>query len=312
MQELSEKILAEYQVRKTKAQKAAFIDFFKQYYPELQVEEGGLPLNRNLVIGDISNAKVVLTAHYDTCARLPFPNFITPKNIVITILYNLMIIIPFFLFMEFLMYFIYSHTQSSQISYWLSFVCTIGLFLWIFMFGTPNKHTANDNTSGVIALCELLEMLTPEQRAQTVFVFFDNEEYGLLGSVYYRKVHKKRLKDFLLINLDCISDGNHLLLVQSRAPRRKYKELLREAFKDTGEKKFYFEKSESTFYPSDQINFPVNLAIASMKKKPFIGFYMDKIHTKHDVMFDRANIECICTGIQTLIERITEKAVSEE
>lgn len=303
MLEISEKILAEYQVRKTKAQKAAFIDLLKQYYPELQIEEGGLPLSRNLVIGDISNAKVVLTAHYDTCAKLPFPNFITPKNILITLLYNILIIIPFFLFMEFLMYFIYSHTQSLQISYWLSFVCTIGLFLWIFMFGTPNKHTANDNTSGVIALCELLEMLTPKQRARTAFVFFDNEEYGLLGSGYFRKMHKKRLSDFLLINLDCISDGDHLLLIQSKAARKKYKELLQESFKDSGEKKFYFEKSENTFYPSDQMKFPVNLAIASMKRKPFIGFYMDKIHTKNDRMFDRVNIECICNGIRAFIEQ---------
>ncbi len=304
MQELSEKILAEYQVRKTKAQKNAFIDLLKQYYPELQIEEGGLPLNRNLVIGDIHDAKVVVTAHYDTCAKLPFPNFITPKNILITLLYNILIIIPFFLLMELLMYVLYRYTQNPQISYWLSFFCMIGAFLWIFMLGTPNKHTANDNTSGVIALCELLEMLTPAQRAQTVFVFFDNEEYGLLGSGYYRRVHKKRLKDFLLINLDCISDGDHLMLVQSREARKKYEELLKQSFTDSEEKHFYFEKAENTFYPSDQMNFPVHVAIASMNKKKFAGFYMDKIHTKNDVVFDRANIECICTGIRTLIEKL--------
>lgn len=304
MQELSEKILAEYQVRKTKSQKNAFIDLLKQSYPELQIEEGGLSTNRNLVIGDIHNAKVVVTAHYDTCARLPFPNFITPKNIIITLLYNILIIIPFFLLMELLMFIIYRYTHNMQISYWISFVCMFGTFLWVFMLGTPNKHTANDNTSGVIALCELLEMLTPEQRAQTVFVFFDNEEYGLLGSGYYRRVHKKRLKDFLLINLDCISDGDHLLLVQSRDARKKYEELLKQSFTDSEEKHFYFEKTENTFYPSDQMNFPVHVAIASMNKKKLAGFYMDKIHTKNDVVFDRVNIECICTGIRTLIEHL--------
>jgi hypothetical protein len=38
---------------------------------------------RNIVIGNPDTAKVLYTAHYDTCARLPFPNFITPKNIFI-------------------------------------------------------------------------------------------------------------------------------------------------------------------------------------------------------------------------------------
>lgn len=310
MHELSEKILSEYQVRKTKNQKSAFIDLLKQHYPELQIEEGGFLRSRNLVIGDIDRAGVVVTAHYDTCARLPFPNFITPKNLLISLLYGILIAVPFIVFMELLMFFLYWCTQNSQVSYWISFVCMIGLFLWVFMLGAPNKHTANDNTSGVIALCELLEMLTPEQRARTVFVFFDNEEYGLFGSAYYRKIHKKRLKDLLLINLDCISDGDHLLLVQSGPAQKKYEALFKTSFPDTEKKTFYFEKSSNTFYPSDQMNFPVTLAIAAMNRKAFIGFYMDKIHTKHDVVFDRTNIECICEGIRTLIEQLT-KAVSE-
>lgn len=302
MHELSEKILAEYQIRKTKNQKLAFIELLKQYYPELQVEEGGFPPNQNIVIGDIFTAKVVITAHYDTCAKLPFPNLITPKNILITLLYNLIIVIPFFAFMILSMLILRFYSLAPMVSYWISFALMLGLFLWIFMFGTPNKHTANDNTSGVIALCELLANLTDEQKSQTAIVFFDNEEYGLLGSGYFRKTHKKRVKDFFLINLDCISDGDHLLLVANKTARKRYEELIRESFKNTSTKEFHFEKSETTFYPSDQMNFPVHMAISSMNRKPFVGYYMDKIHTKHDKVFDRTNIECICDGIQSFIQ----------
>lgn len=311
MQKLSEKILSEYQIRKTKEQKAAFIELLKQYYPELQIEEGGLPLSRNIVIGDICNAEVVVTAHYDTCAKLPFPNLIAPKNILLTLLYNVLIVIPFMILMGVTMLLLRFCSLGPLTSYWISFAVMMGMILWVFMLGTPNEHTANDNTSGVIALCELLEMLTPEQRAKTVFVFFDNEEYGLLGSGYYRKVHKKQLKDFLLINLDCISDGDHLLVIPNKPARKKYEEFIKESFKDFENKKFYFEKGETTLYPSDQINFPVHMAISSMNRKPFVGFYMDKIHTKHDVVFDRTNIECICSGIQAFIGKLDEKAVSD-
>ena len=96
MTELSREILRDWQIRKTKAQKLRFIEFMQSRLPGLTVEEGGWPKCRNLVLGDPENADVIFTAHYDTCARLPFPNFITPKNLLIYLLYQLLILIPFF------------------------------------------------------------------------------------------------------------------------------------------------------------------------------------------------------------------------
>ena len=94
MTELTREILQNYQIRKTKAQKTAFIELMQARFPELRVEAGGTPKSRNLVLGDVDTAKVVFAAHYDTCAVLPFPNFITPKNPMIFVLYNLLICIP--------------------------------------------------------------------------------------------------------------------------------------------------------------------------------------------------------------------------
>ena len=105
MTELSEKILKSYQVRKTKSQKDAFIELLRQYYPELQVETGGLGKPRNLVIGDVEKAKVIFTAHYDTCAELPIPNFITPLNIPLYLLYQLLITAPVIVLMFLAMHF---------------------------------------------------------------------------------------------------------------------------------------------------------------------------------------------------------------
>ena len=88
MTELSKKILDAYQVRKTRKQKQAFTALLQQHIPNLQVQKMGFPKSHNLVVGDPKTAKVLLTAHYDTCAWLPFPNFITPKRPVISILYS--------------------------------------------------------------------------------------------------------------------------------------------------------------------------------------------------------------------------------
>ena len=222
MQELSKLILSEYQTRKTKAQKTAFIELIKQFYPDAKVEEGGLFHNRNIVIGDTDRADFVITAHYDTCAKLPFPNFLAPKNFIATLLYSLLIALPFFaLTIAFEVLLLLLSVNEAAVATIAMVLIWAGVF-WLLYFGKPNERTANDNTSGVIALCELLETLDPDQKKYTAFVFFDNEEYGLLGSAFFRKLHKKRSNQFLLINLDCISDGDHITMVSSKAARKKW------------------------------------------------------------------------------------------
>ena len=193
MTPLSERILTDWQIRKTKKQKTNFIEFMQTQLSGLQVEQGGFGGNRNLVLGDVKSAKVLLTAHYDTCARLPFPNFITPKNILVYIGYSLLICIPFFLLIGVLSTVLGLLTDDFMIAYFGSFLPTMALMLYIFMGGKPNPHTANDNTSGIITLCELIAGMTEEEKAQVAFVFFDNEENGLLGSAFSVSSTKRRV-----------------------------------------------------------------------------------------------------------------------
>ena len=73
------------------------IQLLQKHFPQLSVEESGFPKSRNLIIGDLEQAKIVLTAHYDTCARSLLPNFILPKNPVLSLLYGLLMASPGFL-----------------------------------------------------------------------------------------------------------------------------------------------------------------------------------------------------------------------
>lgn len=303
MTELSQAILDNWQVRKTRAQKLAFIDFLKRSIPELTVEEGGFGHNRNLVVGDVKQAKVILTAHYDTCARLPIPNFITPKNMVFYLGYSLLICIPFFLLIGFLYGFLRDVTGMPLLSYYAALVLGMGAMVYLFMLGPANRHTANDNTSGVVMLTELYAAMTPEQREKTALVFFDNEENGLLGSSFFAKCHKKDgLKEKLVINYDCVSNGDYLLLVQNKPAGKRYGKALAESFVSTEEKTVCLESSAKAFYPSDQVNFPVNVGVAALNKHKLLGLYMDKIHTKHDTVFDERNIQFLTAGTLSLLD----------
>lgn len=300
---LSQTILQQYQVRKTKKQKDAFIQLMKSHFPKLTVQEGGFPKCRNLIVGDIDSAKIILSAHYDTCAQLLLPNFITPKSPLLSILYSVLLVAPLVLIVILLNTLLNHITSNYWVHYWLSLAAYLGLML-LLVAGPANKHTANDNTSGVIALCELLQVLTPETRNKVAFVFFDHEETGLVGSSLLRSKHKDLAKGKLLINLDCISDGDHILVSATKAARKEYSDALKNAFQPTDNKSILFTKAERTYYPSDQVGFKKSVAIAALKKKRFIGYYMDRIHTSRDVMFDKENIKLVCSCIHRLLEKL--------
>ena len=120
-------------------------------------------------------------------------------------------------------------------------------------------------------------------------VFFDLEEAGLFGSASFAKAHKSVMKNTLLLNFDCVSDGKNILLVLCKGAK-KYKASLEKHFvsNDT----FNVEiLDKGVFYPSDQANFHCGVGVAALKySKKLNTLYMDRIHTKNDTIFEEENI----------------------
>ncbi len=301
MTELSREILRDWQVRKTKAQKLRFIEFLQSRLPGLRVEEGGRPLCRNLVLGDPESADVVFTAHYDTCARLPFPNFITPKNILIYLLYQLLILLPFFALAALLSILLVRLGLDGPLSFMIGYVAMFAAVMYVFLLGPANPHTVNDNTSGVVTLCELIAALDESERARCAFVFFDHEESGLFGSASFRSKHKKAMKDRLVVNFDCVSDGDHILIVQNGRAKKRAGAALAEAFASAGDKQLHLEGPLGAFYPSDQVNFPCAAGVAAMNKAPVLGLYMARIHTAKDTVCDERNFHFLVDGARRFL-----------
>ena len=301
MTELSREILRDWQIRKTKAQKTRFIEFMQSRLPELRVEQGGKPLCRNLVLGDPESADVVFTAHYDTCARLPFPNFITPKNFLLYLLYQLLIVLPFFaigLLFGFALIRLGVYAPAAMMLGWL---LAMALLFYVFLFGPPNRHTANDNTSGIVTLCELYAAMSEEERARCALVFFDHEESGLFGSAAFRAQHKKAMKGRLVVNFDCVSDGDHILIVQNGRAKKRAGAAFAEAFASAGDKQLHLEGPLGAFYPSDQVNFPCAAGVAAMNKAPVLGLYMTRIHTAKDTVCDERNFAFLVEGARRFL-----------
>ena len=70
-----------------------------------------------------------------------------------------------------------------------------------------------------------------------------------------------------------------------------------------GEKKTEVVRSFG-FYPSDQARFKKGVGVCALKKKPVIGYYMDRIHTRKDTVLDEKNLELLRMGALTLAEKM--------
>jgi hypothetical protein len=173
--------------------------------------------------------------------------------------------------------------------------------LFLFMAGPANKHTANDNTSGVTTLLNIMTSLPSEARENVAFIFFDLEEMGLFGSAGYANQHKRVAQSTLLLNFDCVSDG-HTLLFALRKGSERYASAIREAFPAT---EIHAVKvvSKGVFYPSDQMNFSCGVGVAALKRtKRGNLLYMDRIHTPKDTVYREANIVYLTEGAIRLID----------
>src|SRR6056297_684500 len=171
-------------------------------------------------------AKVILGAHYDTPTILPFFFEYLFKIFGHTrqffMIFGLLLLYTGFQFIagEFPAY----HWLFDIIKYlfWLSFITLL----------IPNPNNRNDNTSGVVTLLALAEKLSHHEhlKERVKFVFFDNEELGLLGSFMQAKKWKKRqfsVKTKKFVTVDCVGRGEVPVIIYHKKDKiaKKLKEI---------------------------------------------------------------------------------------
>ena len=312
-----ETLVEKFPIRKSDKQKQAFREWFigwagEQGYTAEATKPKGMFRSSNVVVGDPETAEVVFTAHYDTPAVMPLPNFITPRNVLVYILYQLLLV-PILLIPGALAGALTGHVlrvltdnafMASEIGAAVGFV-SVYMTLGIMMFGPANKNNVNDNTSGVAAVMELMSRLPEEQRAKAAFILFDNEEKGMLGSAAYAKAHKVVRKEKLIINMDCVGDGENLLFFANKKTRKLDAfPLLEEAMQSAKGRNFLMNKLENCVYPSDQSQFKHGIAVCACNRMKVIGYFCDKIHTKKDTVCEQINLDFLADGLSRFVSRL--------
>ena len=297
-------VLSQFPVRKTKQQKQDFREAVQTYAQHLgyqsRVEAGSFGC-RNLIIGDPEGANYLVTAHYDTCARMLIPNFATPCNVMVYFGYQILLLLGLMI--------IAIMAGVAMGFVWPDGSPAVGaavyfLLLGLLIFGPANPNNANDNTSGVVTLLEIAKTMPVNQRHKVCFVLFDLEEAGLIGSASYRRAHPKASGRQMVLNLDCVGDGDYLRMFPTKALLKNREKLtsLYKACGYFGKKSLLVQEKGKFLYPSDQMVFPYGVGICALKKKKKI-LYVSGIHTNKDTVLEETNVNILRAALTTFICR---------
>lgn len=298
-------ILKVHPIRKTGEQKEAFradiLALVKEMGYDCRVEQAGKKAH-NLIIGDPRTAKYLVTAHYDTPASIGVPNILFPCNLLAFILWQVIMVGGLLAVSCIPALSVLRLTDNKAAAMLVWYVLYFGI-LFLMLFGPANKSNVNDNSSGVITVLEIARTLQANQRDKVCFVLFDLEESGLVGSKGYRKAHKTETENQIILNLDCVGDGDHILFFPTK--KAKQNEKLMQSIHHIGgwfgKKNLKLISKGFYTYPSDQRNFPVGIGIAAFHKMKLLGYYCDKIHTKKDTILEETNVNLLRAALTTLI-----------
>ena len=298
-------VLTQFPIRKSKRQKQAFRDAVQAYAEyqgyDVRVEKGSFG-SQNIVIGDPDHAKYLITAHYDTPAGMLIPNLITPCNPVTFIGWQLFVVALFFAAAFAAGIPVWLLTNNARLGFLVGCIVYFGALI-LMLFGPANKSNANDNTSGVVTVLETLRTLPENQRDKVCFVLFDLEEAGLIGSASHRKAHKAATENQIVLNLDCVGDGDEIVFfpVKKLCKDRAKMLSLCTCVGRFGKKTIAVCHKGFRTYPSDQKNFPYGVGIAAFRWKKHVGLYCARIHTARDTTLDETNVNILRAALTTYI-----------
>lgn len=299
-------LVEKFPIRRSKEQKAAFRDWAVKTAGEMgyqaRVEIHGE--HHNVVIGDPEKAQAIFTAHYDTPAGFFLPNFMTPRNRVFFWLYQIGLILTLVGLGAVLGVPVWLLTGNGRAGFLAGYAVYMGV-LFMMLMGHANKSNVNDNTSGIAAILETMSRIAPENRDKAAFILFDNEEKGCKGSKAYAKEHPDVKAGGFIVNLDCVGDGEHVLMLNGPKAREAAQyAALTEAMSAQDGRKLHIFPLEKSVYNSDQKNFKVSSAVCACHQTKLLGFYCDKIHTRRDTVCEQVNLDFVAEGLSGFVAKL--------
>ena len=265
--------------------------------------------NKNVVVGDPTTAKAVFTAHYDTPAASLFPNIMIPRNQPLFWAYQFAPVVFMLTIALTVSYLVGMVCLQDERAYMLSFLALYYGLYFVMFRGFSNKNNFNDNTSGVATLLSIMDRLKGNNSVQIAFIFFDNEEKGKRGSKAYFENHKSDMENKLLINFDCVGNGETVVFIAKEKAEltEEYRKLI-QSFDNEDDYSTEFYPMRGSESNSDYKNFPCGISCMACKRTKGGILYTPNIHTSKDTVAKDENIAYIVNGISKFVEEIYYEA----
>lgn len=260
-------------IRRKKAEKEAFRKWLCRvletlgYTPDVETNMGlvhfGDPLF-NVTVGDPKTAKIILTAHYDTGAVNFFPEFYCPTRPLTYFLYQalqpiLAIVLCFVLS--------FAITYPLALPQWMFPIFLLFFFALLVYskWGPSEKNNINRSTSGIAALLETAEKISPRYRGEVAFVFLDGAQ-GKRGAKAYRKRYPEA-REKAVIHLDCVGCGDEILILPGKYARwdGALLDAVNANFYNTERKTCFLKADGLTLYPSENRAFRMGTVICACR-----------------------------------------------
>ena len=252
----------------------------------------------SLLVGD-AGAEYMFTAHYDTPGKTGWmlgTSALWGQTGANIFLIAVMCLIGFTIPMSGAV--LFPDASGSQI-FWSGELAMLSvLAIMIISMTVRNRNNRNDNTSGVLSLLALARKVAAddEMRKKCCFVFFDNEEWGLLGSAGFARHCKKKgidLDGTKVINFDCVGHGDVLTFASTR--QSEITDALVKAFSEAGQNPV--KKRSSMIFLSDHANFRNSVMVSYTLKSRMGPLYLPLIHTSKDISCDVEQINRLTDDI---------------
>lgn len=298
-------LVQRFPVRKSKEQKQAFrawaLNEMTAMGYKAKVEVNGALKHNNIVAGDPDHAAFLFTAHYDTPARMLLPNLMIPRNFPLFVLYQVLNILIIMVPALAAFVLVQGFTAMPRLALLAFIVVYFGLLL-LLTRGPANPNNVNDNTSGVAAVLSLMAALPEEVRSKVAFILWDDEEKGKQGSKAYAKEHLQTAYTRLMVNMDCVGVGGHIVCGATRQARKctGFGRLERALTETPGLEAHVFD-SKTCLVNSDQASFKCGVSLSACKQARLVGFYTPAIHTSRDTVYDEKNIAWLTEALRSCV-----------
>lgn len=305
-----EYIVEHFPIRRTQNQKAAFRIWASSCITERgyrpRVEESDKGKHKNIVAGNPDTAQVIFTAHYDTPGCIGLPNLMIPRNWPVYFLYQAFIVLVL-LSIAFLGGMAFAALTGKPDMLRVGLLLTYFLLLGFMLYGPANKHNVNDNTSGVSTLLQLMEKVPPALRSQVAFILFDNEEKGCRGSKAFAREHLQVQHTKLVVNLDCVGVGDHIIFsVPKLARNMPQYELLESVLAGREGRTVHFFSAATTRGSSDHRSFKCGVGVSAYQQTAGVGFITGAIHTWRDTEADQENLDFLAEALGEYVEKLDD------